>query len=458
MSSPETRSSTLLHQPPLHAPGVDQAGQGGAEALLVGAALVGVDGVGEGVHRLGERGVPLHRDLEAHVVLDAVGRLGLEGDDGRVGHLLAPVEVLDVVDEAAVVLEDPLQAAALALADRVAAGLVDLVGDRLVLDRLEDALGGRALVADDDLEALVEEGVLADPAGDRLQGVRRGLEDLLGRVVGDGRAGALAGLHRADLLEVPVGHADGEALAPLVPAVADVDDEVAGERVDDRDADAVQTAGDLVAAAAELATGVQHRQRHRDRGHLLAGRGVGRDAPAVVLDPDAAVGLQGQHDPVAVAGQRLVDRVVDDLPDQVVEAALAGRADVHARPLAHRLEALEDLDRGGVVRAVGLAVRRAGHRVLRELFRHVDLFFCGGDGMHRAAARRASDPRSMIARKGPESMRAPPAWGRNATESTRTAARKCRLGPTSRGPVRAPYGETASDRQIRASAAGRGQP
>ena len=56
------------------------------------------------------------------------------------------------------------------------------------------------------------------------------------------------------------------------------------------------------------------------------------------------------HDPVAVAGQRLVDGVVDDLPDQVVQAALAGGADVHARTLADRLEALEDLDRAGVVR------------------------------------------------------------------------------------------------------------
>ena len=58
----------LLHQAPLVAPVVDQRGQGRAEALLVGAALVGVDGVGEGVDRLGERRVPLHRDLEAHVV------------------------------------------------------------------------------------------------------------------------------------------------------------------------------------------------------------------------------------------------------------------------------------------------------------------------------------------------------------------------------------------------------
>ena len=52
---------------------------------------------------------------------------------------------------------------------------------------------------------------------------------------------------------------------------------------------------------------------------------------------------------VGVAGQRLVDGVVDDLPDQVVQAALAGRADVHAGALADRLEALEHRDRAGVV-------------------------------------------------------------------------------------------------------------
>ena len=66
-----------------------------------------------------------------------VGRLGLEGDDRRVGLVLAAVEVLDVVDEAAVVLEDPLDAAALAALDRVGAGLVDVVGDGVVLDGVE---------------------------------------------------------------------------------------------------------------------------------------------------------------------------------------------------------------------------------------------------------------------------------------------------------------------------------
>ena len=47
----------------------------------------------------------------------------------------------------------------------------------------------------------------------------------------------------------------------------------------------------------------------------------------------------------AVARLGLVDRVVDDLEDHVVQAGcVVGVADVHARALAHRLEALQDLD------------------------------------------------------------------------------------------------------------------
>ena len=143
--------------------------------------------------------------------------------------------------------------------------------------------------------------------------------------------------------------ADGVGLGPDVALAVDLDVEPRRQRVDDRDADAVQAAGDLVAAAAELAAGVQHGQHDLDRGLALALDVAHRDAAAVVGDPDAAVGEQGDLDPVAVPGQRLVDRVVDHLGDQVVQAALTGRADVHARALADRLEALEHLDVAGVV-------------------------------------------------------------------------------------------------------------
>src|SRR4051794_41948371 len=58
---------------------------------------------------------------------------------------------------------------------------------------------------------------------------------------------------------------------------------------------------------------------------------------------------------------RLIDRVVDDLVDEVMEASNAGGADVHAGPLADRLEAFEDLDvLGVVVRGLGAAGLRWG--------------------------------------------------------------------------------------------------
>ena len=57
---------------------------------------------------------------------------------------------------------------------------------------------------------------------------------------------------------------------------------------------------------------------------------------------------------VGVAGQRFVDRVVDDLVDEVVQAALGRRADVHAGAFANRLEPLEHLDLPCVVFLLGL--------------------------------------------------------------------------------------------------------
>ena len=75
--------------------------------------------------------------------------------------------------------------------------------------------------------------------------------------------------------------------------------------------------------------------------------GMPRPLSGTVTEPSA---LQDDLDPVAIAGQRLVDRVVDDLEHHVVQAgAVVGVADVHARPLAHGLEASQHLDRVGVV-------------------------------------------------------------------------------------------------------------
>ena len=138
----------------------------------------------------------------------------------------------------------------------------------------------------------------------------------------------------------------------MLAAAVDLDDQSLGQGVDHRHADAVQTAGDLVAVAAELAAGMEHGEHHLGGALALVrtrGERVDRDATAVVVDLAAAVGEQRDADAVAVSRHRLVDGVVDDFPDQVVQALQTGGADVHARALAHRVEPFEDLDVLGVV-------------------------------------------------------------------------------------------------------------
>ena len=130
------------------------------------------------------------------------------------------------------------------------------------------------------------------------------------------------------------------------------------QRVDDRDADAVQAAGHLVAAAvAELAAGVQDGQDDLDGRPALLLHHRDRDAAAVVDDGDRVVGVDRDVDQRRVAGEGLVDGVVDHLVDEVMQAAHAGRPDVHAGALADRLETLEDGDVLSVVCRAVLVLR-----------------------------------------------------------------------------------------------------
>ena len=72
-----------------------------------------------------------------------------------------------------------------------------------------------------------------------------------------------------------------------------------------------------------------------------------RPLSVTVQEPSA---LSVTVDERGMAGERLVDRVVDDLVDHVVEAGAVVRvADIHAGPLAHGVEAAQHLDGIGAI-------------------------------------------------------------------------------------------------------------
>ena len=85
------------------------------------------------------------------------------------------------------------------------------------------------------------------------------------------------------------------------------------------------------------------------------------NAAAVVDDGDGVVDVDGDVDAGGVAAERLVDRVVDDLIDQVMQTHLAGRADVHGGTQPDRRQTFED---GDVLGRVAAALFFPGRSVL----------------------------------------------------------------------------------------------
>jgi hypothetical protein len=312
----------LLQEAFLARVGIQGAGERRAEAGEMRAALVGVDVVCEGEDGLLVGRVPLHRDLDLTVV-----GLVVEVDGLAVQHVLVLVEVGHEVNDAALVLE----------------GL---------------PLSGAPLVDELDTQVPGQEGGLPEALHQRLVVEDHVLEHLAVGEKRDRRPGLL-GL--GALLQIALRRPALVILLPDVAVPPDLEVKPLREGVDDRDADPVKAARDLVATAvAELAAGVQRRHHDLGRRALLLLVLLDGDAAAVIGDGDAVVRMQRDADLVAVAGDRLVNRVVDDLVDEVVQPSWAGRPDVHPGTQADGLEPLEDGDVLGAVPVARRAPARAG--------------------------------------------------------------------------------------------------
>ena len=101
----------------------------------------------------------------------------------------------------------------------------------------------------------------------------------------------------------------------------------------------METTGHLIGAGIELPAGVESGE-HRGQSRLTRlGVAVDRDAPPVVHHPNPPIGEERHVDPGAEPGHGLVDRVVDHLPNQMMQAAgpvvpmyIPGRRRTASRP------------------------------------------------------------------------------------------------------------------------------
>ncbi len=221
---------------------------------------------------------------------------------------------------------------------------------------------GATQIRQHDAHARIEEGEFAQTVLDRRiveidhrESLRRGGEGHLGAAllppVDDRR--------RAGDAEPVDRVAVGEMHQVFLPVAPDAKGQAGRQRIDDGNADAVQAAGDLVGVLVEFAAGVELGHDDLGRRNALFLVDAGGNAASVVDDGAGTVCVQRHRHQPGVPGERLVDRVVDDLIDHVVEArAVVGVADIHARALTDRVKPPQHLDRiGAVCVAVGLVLR-----------------------------------------------------------------------------------------------------
>src|SRR3989338_1917445 len=138
------------------------------------------------------------------------------------------------------------------------------------------------------------------------------------------------------------------ALIPLMidlPVTPDFDFKPFRQSVHDGNAHTVKASGDLITLMVKFSSGVKFCQDDLYRGFLLGLMHIDRYAAAVIYDRNAVILMYDDLYILAIAGHRLVNRIIYDLIDEMVESAYRGIADIHRRTFPDRLQPLQDLDR-----------------------------------------------------------------------------------------------------------------
>ena len=101
----------------------------------------------------------------------------------------------------------------------------------------------------------------------------------------------------------------------------------------------MQTAGNLIASAAEFAAGVQNGEHNLHGGNSHLRLNANRNAASIVHNGDGVVAVNVNINIFTVSGQSLVDTVVHNLIHKMVEPPFRSRTYVHTRPFANGFKA-----------------------------------------------------------------------------------------------------------------------
>ncbi len=172
----------------------------------------------------------------------------------------------------------------------------------------------------------------------------------------------------ADLLNAALRDSPDTLEMIMLSVAIDVRLEPLAQGVDHADADPVQPAGHFIAVLVELATRVQRTEHDLEGAFLRLLVLLDGYSTPVILDHTASVGVNLNRHLVAVAGHRLINRVIQDLVNKMVQPAYAAVADVHIRPFANGLEPTQYL---------------YSARIVLMLFHTIPLEWCGRRRLHR---------------------------------------------------------------------------
>jgi hypothetical protein len=196
-----------------------------------------------------------------------------------------------------------------------------------------------AEILENNLDPGIEESELAEALGEQVVlEVAGGEENLRIRQPGDLGAGFLRlpdDGHFLGRLATGEGHVVDHAFA------GDFGLKPFGDGIDALGADPMEATGDLIGSFAEFAAGVEVGHDQFKCRHLVFGMHVDRNAAAVILNGDGTLGMEGYLDGGTIAGEGLVNGVVDDLENAVMEAPFIGISDVHVGPLADPVETFQ---------------------------------------------------------------------------------------------------------------------